>query len=102
MPENDNSKPLEDDSGQKTTSHVEGIGPSPRPALERDYSRAGGRLSGFLAQSSVLSTYYLPSDSEAAKRNPEPLNLPGRCHKVGNVIIVDDPPGFEGFTKIPG
>jgi hypothetical protein len=54
MPENDNSRPLADDSGRKTTSHVEGIG---RPA-------------GFFAQSSVLITFF----DEPPNTDPEPWN----------------------------
>jgi len=43
MPESDNSRPLKDHSGRKTTSHVEGV----------------GRQAEFFAQSSVLSTQSL-------------------------------------------
>ena len=43
MSENDNSRPLMDDSGRKTTSHIEGVG---RPA-------------GFFAQPSALIAYLL-------------------------------------------
>jgi hypothetical protein len=41
MPENDNSRPLEDQSGRKTTSRGEGI----------------NRKASFFAQSSALSPY---------------------------------------------
>ena len=48
MPENDSSRPLEDDSGRKTTSHVEGV----------------GRQAGFSAQSSAPITYLFALNAE--------------------------------------